>query len=375
MSTLTTPAIDPEFRGLIPPLSVDELAQLEANLVADGCRDPLVAWRGLLLDGHNRLEICGRLGIEFDVVEIDLPSRDAAILWIVRNQLGRRNLQPIDRVPLVDRMRGILERQARERQRGGQGGVLLGQNSSEASSRVNNHLAEQAGVSRPTYEALKDVIDHGTEALKDAVREKKLGAELAAAVADLPADKQDEIASQPTKKDAVAEAKRHIHVAQNSGDNEWYTPSDYIRAAVDAMGGIDLDPASSKAANDVVGAAEYFDAERDGRRQSWNGRVWMNPPYAQPLVSEFADKLVAEFVAGNVTQACVLVNNATETKWFQSLALASSAICFPRGRVKFWCPGKVSAPLQGQAVLYLGGNAKEFLSAFASFGFVAVTEL
>jgi N6-adenosine-specific RNA methylase IME4 len=107
--------IDPEFRDLIPPLSEDERYTLEASLVAHGCRDRLVTWRGMLLDGHHRLEICERLKIECSAVEIDLPDRDSALLWIIENQRGRRNLSPIDRVSLGKRYSEIEARQAAKR--------------------------------------------------------------------------------------------------------------------------------------------------------------------------------------------------------------------------------------------------------------------
>lgn len=165
---------------------------------------------------------------------------------------------------------------------------------------------------------------------------------------------------------------RKPHIANNSGNNEWYTPPEYIEAARELMGGIDLDPASCEIANRVVKAARFFTAEDDGLLQAWNGNVWMNPPYAADLIGKFCDKLADEFMGGNVPQAVVLVNNATETTWFNTLIECAAAVVFPSSRVKFYMPdGKTGAPLQGQAVVYLGDMPLMFLERFRRFGWGA----
>lgn len=96
MLTAARIIIDPELRELVPPLTDDERQALEANILRDGCREPLVLWRGhdILLDGHHRYEICQRHDIDFAVTDVELPDREAAADWIDANQLGRRNLTP-----------------------------------------------------------------------------------------------------------------------------------------------------------------------------------------------------------------------------------------------------------------------------------------
>ena len=79
--------IDPEFKALIRPLTKEEYSTLEANLILDGCREPIVTWNGLIVDGHNRYEICNRLHIPYHVVAYDFDSREDAIIWIVSSQV------------------------------------------------------------------------------------------------------------------------------------------------------------------------------------------------------------------------------------------------------------------------------------------------
>lgn len=84
--------IDPEFKTLIRPLRKDEYLQLEVNLTVDGCREPIITWNNIIIDGHNRYEICNRLHIPYAVRKMPFENREQAIVWICSNQLGRRNI-------------------------------------------------------------------------------------------------------------------------------------------------------------------------------------------------------------------------------------------------------------------------------------------
>ena len=97
--------IDEEFKALIPPLTEEEFNQLRMNIIADGCRDPLTVWEeeGLLLDGHNRHEICIEHDIDFNTVELSFDNREEVCDWMDANQLGRRNLSPDDRREMLGR--------------------------------------------------------------------------------------------------------------------------------------------------------------------------------------------------------------------------------------------------------------------------------
>jgi len=95
-----TLVILPELQNHIPPLSKEELTQLEINLVADGCRDALLVWldendknkRHILVDGHNRYEICTRRKIDYHVKAIKFDDMEAVKDWMINNQLGKRNV-------------------------------------------------------------------------------------------------------------------------------------------------------------------------------------------------------------------------------------------------------------------------------------------
>lgn len=217
-------------------------------------------------------------------------------------------------------------------------------------SKPKAETIEELGFNRQQVSQFQQMAEH-EELVHEAIAEAR---------------ENDDIISRSAVLKKIDEAKKP-HVAFNSGNNEWYTPAEYIEAARLAMGSIDIDPASSELANEVVKATEYYTAETNGLDKKLHGNVWMNPPYASDLIGKFITKVVDE--RDDYEQAIVLVNNATETEWFNKLISVATAVCFPKSRVKFYMPdGKTGSPLQGQAVIYIGENVSMFMSAFQSFG-------
>lgn len=171
---------------------------------------------------------------------------------------------------------------------------------------------------------------------------------------------------------AVLKAAAPTHVSQNSGENEWYTPPEFIEAAREAMGSIDVDPASSAIAQQIVKAVRFYSIEDDGLEKAWIGNVWLNPPYSKDLIGLFTAKLKASLIEGDTMQAIMLVNNATDTAWFHDIAGSASAVCFIRGRIAFHdaTGNPANKPLQGQMALYFGHRHVAFRKAFESLGVI-----
>lgn len=157
-----------------------------------------------------------------------------------------------------------------------------------------------------------------------------------------------------------------------TGENEWYTPARYAKAARLVMGEIDLDPASSAEANAVIRADVFFSAADDGLTRNWYGKIWLNPPYAQPYIDQFVRKAVAEYQAGRMTEGVLLTHAYTDTKWFHNALAAASAVCFTRGRIPFESKDRteIASPTQGQAFFYFGRDPENFLSVFSEIGAV-----
>lgn len=161
--------------------------------------------------------------------------------------------------------------------------------------------------------------------------------------------------------------------------NEWYTPTAYLDSVRNALGGaIDLDPFSSKAANQGVGAKRFYTEDDDAFEQDWTAKtIFMNPPYSGQLVSQATNKFMDEFRAKSFEGGIFLVNNATETRWFQRALYEAHAVCFTNHRISFWnVDGKaISGNTRGQAFFLFGeGYVQGFVKCFIEHGRVATLD-
>ena len=167
--------VDPEFRDLIPPLNEEELKLLEESLVADGCESPLIVWNGVIVDGHNRYAICRKHEIPFAIQEKNFSSRDDAMLWMLRNQLGRRNLNNYQRVELVLKFEPLVKNAAEQRMMAGKAAnpvPTLAQG--QTKGRTRDHLSEAAGVSHGTFAKAKKLVQSADEETKRELRAGKV---------------------------------------------------------------------------------------------------------------------------------------------------------------------------------------------------------
>ena len=182
MMNLNALKIDPEFQGKIPPLTFEELNQLEANILRDGrIINPIIVRRGLIVDGHNRYTIAKKHPeIPFTVHEKEFASRYEAIIWICKNQLGRRNLTPEQKKYLIGK-----QYDAEKAIHGGDRKSSSAKSSSQNGNLIENpktckRIAVENGVSKNTVIRAEEFAK-GVDAAEEAVpgtRQKVLSGEV-----------------------------------------------------------------------------------------------------------------------------------------------------------------------------------------------------
>lgn len=182
----------------------------------------------------------------------------------------------------------------------------------------------------------------------------------------------------------TANARRLAYVGTKPGAREegrdsdaWFTPPVYLDAAREVMGSIDFDPFSSAAANAMVKADLYYTERDNSLVKAWPkvASVWMNPPYSAGLCAKACERFLEQYEEGKFRRGIVLVNNATDTRWFKAMVDRASAVCFTDHRIAFWNADgkKQSGNTRGQAFFLFSRSAKDvtaFRKRFGKFGFV-----
>lgn len=168
---------NPELRDFIPPLSFEEKKQLEDSLLKFGYKGaPIYTWRGYIVDGHNRYELCKKHNIDFSTDDLDLGD-DATIVdvmeWMINTQLGRRNLPPAQRISVVDKFKKKIQEQAKENMSiGGSSdkkGYPNGETLIQKQTHTDKELAKMAGVGTGTIARYNRVMNSDDEELKKKV--------------------------------------------------------------------------------------------------------------------------------------------------------------------------------------------------------------
>lgn len=346
------------YADIFPWIDGPAFKELVEDVRQNGVLEPIVFLDGAILDGRNRYMAAREAGVEYPRVEY---TGDDPLGFVISRNLKRRHLSESQRAMVAAKLAKMPAHRPAD--------------DNSANLRTSD-AAAMLNVSERSVETARKVEREGAPELIEAVETGEASVSAAALVVTLPKEEQAEIASMGGR--AVAEAAReiregkHVRGTFGTGENEWYTPGQHIELARQVLGTIELDPASSHVANQTVKAERFFSQETNGLEKEWAGNVWLNPPYAQPAIAQFADKMVAEWQSCRVTAAIVLTHNYTDTAWFQTLARAATAICFTRGRVRFVSPaGELAAPTQGQAFFYFGPETDIFADVFGQIGFVA----
>lgn len=213
--------IDSEFKSLIPPLSADEYALLEASIQVDGCRDALIVWKGenILVDGHNRYEICQKHNIPYGTIEREFDSREDVIIWMVNNQLARRNITSFVRAELALRMKGAIAAKGEQGKRSD-----LEQNFVQSSepNRTNREIAKAADVSHETIRKVEKVSETAPEQIKAAARAGEISVDRAyrftKAIEDAPQVVIDAALKYAADEPEKADILKRLHKSGQTGE-------------------------------------------------------------------------------------------------------------------------------------------------------------
>lgn len=244
--------VSEELKAYIDPLTPDEHEALERSLLAEGCRDALVLWGELLIDGHNRYGICQKHGIPFQTVQHPhFKSMDDVHLWMIDQHLGRRSVSDFQRGVLALRKREILAQrkaQQAEARSGEAAGASTPDNAPDTKPdtlateapalKSRADIARAARLSANQVVMIEKIQTQAVPELVEAVKQGTISLNAAAAVASLPADEQ-KAAAVAGKDELKQAAKRVREVKRKASPTTDAAPHDEASAAAKATDAAD----------------------------------------------------------------------------------------------------------------------------------------
>jgi len=208
--------ISDELRPYVDPLTPHEYAALERSILADGCRDALVLWGDVLIDGHNRYAICQKHGIPFKTVQNNkFDSIEDVMLWMIDNHLARRSVTDFQRGMLALRKKAILTARVKEQKTDGPEArpETIAEPARERPPLVTREdIAKVAGISSNAVSRIEKIQKTAAPELVEAVRAGTISLNAAAAVASLPSEAQ--VAAVSGGKKELQQAARKVREAK-----------------------------------------------------------------------------------------------------------------------------------------------------------------
>ena len=181
--------INQVLQSYIDPLTASEYAALERSLLAEGCRDALVLWNDVLIDGHNRYAICRQHGIEFKTIQnTSFTSLDDVMLWMIDNHLARRSVSDFQRGVLALRKKEIVA--ARSPVPVSAQDAPEGENAPKPPMSTREEVAKAARLSSNQISQIEKIQKAASPELVEAVRSGTISINAAATVASLPPEEQ-----------------------------------------------------------------------------------------------------------------------------------------------------------------------------------------
>ena len=336
--------------AIMPDLSEIEYNDLKQDIQKNGINNKeIIIYQNEILDGWHRYSIANELNIIDTIDLVHLSPSINPVVYVYSQNLHRRHLTPSQRAQIVVEGNKWIKNGENQYTLGGR----------KSPPKTTKKLAEEANVGTTAIKVAKEVSRAGRS------DEVISGEKSSNAIIQEEREKREK-----AEQDLESLQNQNKYMAHTTGEYEWYTPKEYIDAVRAVLGEIDLDPATSEFANQTVQSKKIYTVETNGLDKTWEGKVFMNPPFKNELIKQFVPKLIKHYKNNEISEAILLTDSCTETSWYQDALDTSTAYCHPKSRLKFYDPNnKIQSAHRPQTFFYFGNNPINFCEIFKEKGY------